>query len=120
MRVFNGPFLCQAILNTTYLFAILLEEPGRVHAVGDGAADKGEEVEDHGRLILVLEQQLLGDVEADRQGNEAANEEDDLAHDALGAKLLDERVARRNLEDTHVDCGAMGETGFVRFQSCVG
>jgi hypothetical protein len=96
-------FLCKRLLQSpnVYLFAVLLKELGRIHAVRHGAADEGEPVEDHGRLILVLKQQLLGDIESNRQDQEATNKHDNLAHDALGAKLLDERMARRNLEDAH-------------------
>lgn len=78
-----------------------MEKGGRVHAVGDGAADKGEPVKDHGGLVLVLEEDLGGDVEDDRENDEAKEENGRLGDGALGAELLDERVARRDLKDTH-------------------
>lgn len=84
-----------------YLLAIEVEKGGRVHAVGDGAADKGEPVEDHGGLILVLEEDLAGDIEDDGQADEAKEENGGLGDDALGLELVDERVVRRDLKDTH-------------------
>lgn len=84
-----------------YLLAIEVEKSRRVHAIGDGAADKGEPVEDDGGLILVLEEDLAGDIEDDGQTDEAKEENGRLYDDALGLELVDERVVRRDLKDTH-------------------
>jgi hypothetical protein len=48
-----------------HLLSVLLEEAGRVHAVGDGAAHEGEPVEDERGLIGVLEERLVQNVEED-------------------------------------------------------
>lgn len=46
-----------------YLLAAFVEEAGRVHAIGDGAADNREPVEDDRGLVGVLEEDLLQDIE---------------------------------------------------------
>lgn len=56
------------------LFAVLDEESRRVHAIGYGAANDGEPVEDDGRLIGVLEEKLLGDIDGDGQRNEGGED----------------------------------------------
>lgn len=61
-------------MEKTDLVAIFNEESGRVHAIGDGAANDGEQVEDDGRLIGVLEEQLLGDIDDDGQEKEAGEQ----------------------------------------------
>jgi hypothetical protein len=93
----------------TYLLAVLLEELGRVHAVGDGASNEGEPVEDHGRLVGVLEEDLVGDIENDGQENEAGEGDGDLNTDALGQELLDKGIAPQILNETHGgdDVGAL-------------
>lgn len=62
--------------------AVLLlvgEEEGiRIHSIGDGAADDGQPVEDDRWLIGVLEQQLLEDIEDNREedkGGEAGGDD---------------------------------------------
>jgi hypothetical protein len=57
------PTLC--IVSPTHLLLVPEEERIRVHAICDGAADYRQPVEDHGRLIGLLEQQLLQDIEDD-------------------------------------------------------
>lgn len=54
----------------TDLFAVFDEESGRVHAIGYGASDDGKQVEDDRGLIRILEEQLLGDIDDDRQEKE--------------------------------------------------
>lgn len=58
----------------TDFVAVFNKESGRVHAIGDGAANDGKQVEDDGRLIGVLEEQLLGDIDDDGQGNEGGEQ----------------------------------------------
>lgn len=78
-----------------------MEEGRGVHAVGDGAANEGEPVEDHRRLIGLLKEDLVGDVEHNRQRDEGEEANRHLKAGALAAELLDERVARRILENAH-------------------
>ena len=85
------------------LCPVLLEELWRIHAVRDGASDKRKPMEHDGRLIGVLEKQLVCDVENHRQGNEAADQNGDLRTESQRLKLLRERVARRLLKDAHAD-----------------
>lgn len=56
----------------THLLLVGEEELVRVDAVGDGAADDGDPVEHERRLVGVLEQQLLEDVEDDSEQEEGA------------------------------------------------
>ena len=58
----------------TDLCAVLFEERGRVHAVGNSAADEGEPMEHHRRFIGVLGDQLVQDVDEDGEGNDASEE----------------------------------------------
>lgn len=47
------------VVSGTDLVAVFLEETRGVHAIGNSATDDREPVEDHGRLIGVLEEQLV-------------------------------------------------------------
>lgn len=85
----------------TDLCAVLPEERGGVHAVGNSAADEGEEVEDHRRLIRVLEEQLAQDIEDNRQNNKAHEKNGALRRPAQRLELSSERVARHFLKNTH-------------------
>lgn len=58
-------------------------------------------MEDHGGLILVPEEDLAGDVEEDRETDEAKEENGRLDDDALGLELVHQRVVRGDLKDTH-------------------
>jgi hypothetical protein len=83
------------------LFAVLLEELGRVHAVGDGASNNGEPVEDHGRLVGVPGQELVRNVEDDGQEDQTAHSDGNLGRHALLQVLLDDGIAPQILKDTH-------------------
>jgi hypothetical protein len=61
-----------ATVKATHLLLAGKEELVGVDAVGDGAADDGDPVEDERRLIGVLEQQLVEDVEDDGEQEEGA------------------------------------------------
>jgi len=68
-----------AIASPTHLLLVGEEERIRVHAICDGTANHRQPVEHEGRLIGVLEQQLLQDIENDGQqdkGGEAGGDED--------------------------------------------
>ena len=77
-----------------------MEEPGGVDAVGDGAPDDGEPVEDNRRLVGVLEQQLLGDVDKDGHRERDGEHDNDLQEDAQLRKVLGQRPGQF-LEDAH-------------------
>lgn len=62
-------------MEKTDLVAIFNEESGWVHAIGNSAANDGEQVEDDGRLVGVLEEQLLGDIHDDGQEKEAGEQD---------------------------------------------
>lgn len=62
----------------TYLFTVLAEESGRVHAIRDGAADKGNPVENQRGLVGILDQDLLGDIEGHRHCDESEEGNDNL------------------------------------------
>lgn len=101
----------------TDLCAILLEEAGRIHAIGDGAADKGEPMEDDGRLIGVLVQDLIGRIEEDRESDEAGEGNGNLRGQAETLELLRERMARDGVDEAHsLDCrgGGIGAGEAVR------
>lgn len=51
-------------------------------------------MEDHRRLVGIPEQDLVGDIEDDRQGNDASQDNGNLGADAEQLELLRERVAR--------------------------
>lgn len=53
----------------------MIEEVVGVDAVGDGAANEGDPVEDKRRLVLVHEQHLRQDVEEDRGSGQNPNTE---------------------------------------------
>lgn len=76
---------------STDLLAVLLEEPWGVHAVGDGASDQGQPVEDDRRLIGVLEHQLVQDIENNREHNNGGRNDADLGRRAQLAELLGQR-----------------------------
>lgn len=52
-----------AIASPTHLLVVGEEEGIRVHAICDGTANHRQPVKDHRRLIGILEQQLLQDIE---------------------------------------------------------
>lgn len=91
----------EQIVGIAYLLAVLLEERGRIHAVGNGAAKEGNPVEDHGRLVGLLEENLVGDIEDNREDDEDSKANHDLETSALAAELLDKRMACGVLEKTH-------------------
>jgi hypothetical protein len=84
-----------------YLGTILTEELGGIHAVDHGAANKGEPVENHRRVGGVREEQLLGDIEEDGDGEKASNGNGDLRANALLKVELRSRMAEGILEDAH-------------------
>jgi hypothetical protein len=53
-----------------HLVSAALKEGIWVHAIGNGVSDDWEPVEDHRRLIWVLEEELVHEVEEDGEGNE--------------------------------------------------
>ena len=57
--------------SATYLGAIFLEKARRIHAVGDGTPYQGKPMEDNGRLIGLLEEDLVQDIEDDGEDDEA-------------------------------------------------
>lgn len=59
---FDGP---TSHLRSTYLCATLVEEGVWVHAIADGASNKGEPVEDHGGLMGFLEEELAQHIDHD-------------------------------------------------------
>jgi hypothetical protein len=68
-----------AIVSPTHLLLVGEEERIRVHAICDGTTNHGQPVEDHGRLVGLLEQQLLQDIEDDGEqdkGGEAGGDDD--------------------------------------------
>ena len=77
----------------TNLRAVLLKELGRVHAVSDGIPNEGKPVEDHGRLIGVLEQELVGDVQGDSKADNACQDNGNLRSQPKLLKLLSNGVA---------------------------
>lgn len=85
---------------TADLRAVLHEESRRVHAVSDGAANDGEQVEDNGRLIWVLEEKLLGDIDDDRERDEDSEENPNLGSRGHLVEVMG-HWARHLLEDTH-------------------
>lgn len=91
---------------STYLSAVRLEECGRVHAVGDGAPDEGEPGEDHGRLIGIPEEDLVGDMEEDGENNDPSKHHGDLGGHGECLEVLGERVHRHVLEEAHCDCAS--------------
>lgn len=91
-------------MSFAHLCTIVAEELGGIHAVDHGAANKGEPVENHGRVGGVLEEQLLDDIEEDDDGEEASNANGDLRANALLKVELRRRMAEGILEDAH-RCG---------------
>lgn len=83
-----------------YLLLVGEEEPIRVHAICDGIANHRDPVEDHRRLIGVLEQQLLQDIEDDGEqdkGGETGSDKD-------GKRRVRRKIgqwASESGEDTH-------------------
>lgn len=76
---FQSAVFNSAIARPTHLLLVGEEERIRVHAICDGVADDGQPVEDERRLIGVLEQQLLQDIEDDGdqdKGGEAGGDDD--------------------------------------------
>jgi hypothetical protein len=91
-----------------YLLAVFLEEIDWVDSVRDGAADPREPVKYHGRLVQVLEQQLLRDVDRHRQKDESHDRDSDLGADSQPRKLLGQR-SRYIVKETHgIDSGGCG------------
>lgn len=85
----------------THLVAVLLEEPGGVHAISDGAADEGEPVEDHWGLIGVLEEDLAEHVEDHGQEDHPSEHDGHLHTEAESQEVLGQRMGRHLLEKTH-------------------
>lgn len=73
------------------LLAVLLEEAWGVHAIGDSAADHGQPMEDEGRLIGVLEHQLIQDIENNRENDDGGGDDADLRCRAQLAEPLGQR-----------------------------
>lgn len=84
----------------TDLCSVLFEEARGIHAVCDGAADDWEPGEDDRRLVGVLEEDLLRDVDDDRQGDKGRHHNANLRSSAHVGEALGHR-ARYVLEDTH-------------------
>lgn len=78
-----------------------MKESRRVHSVRDGATNEGQPVKDHGGLVGVLEQDLVGDIEDNGQEDQAAESNSNLRRQPKGLELMGERVARHLLEDAH-------------------
>lgn len=68
----------------THLCAAAEEELVRVDAIADGAANKGEPVKDHRRLMGVLEQQLAQDIDHNGEGDEGQRADQGESPDGLG------------------------------------
>lgn len=85
-----------------HLCAAAEEEFVRVDAIADSAANEGEPVKDHWRLMGVLEQQLSQDIDHHGEGDEGQRADHGEGPDGLGrtmfAKLVDETG-----EETHGD-----------------
>lgn len=92
----------------TNLGAVVLEELGRIHAIDDGAADEGEPVEDHGGFVGVREEELVRDIEEDREEDKGTEANGDLGAESQSLELLGERVARELLEEAHREKAAGG------------
>ena len=76
---FQSVMSSSAIVSPTHLLLVGEEERIRVHAIRDGATDHRQPVEHERRLIGVLEQQLLQDIENDSEqdkGGEAGGDKD--------------------------------------------
>lgn len=97
------------------LFAVLLEEARRIHAIGDGTANDGEPVEDDRRLVGIFEEDLLGNIDDDGQNQEGEHRDTDLR---ASAELLEvvNGLGRHLVDKTH---GNVGEVQ-CRGQSCRG
>lgn len=87
----------------TNLFTVLLEEAGRIHAICNSASNEGDVVKDHGRLIGVREEKLVGNVEDDGQGDEGTQQNRDLRPQSQSLELESERVAREFLKNAHIE-----------------
>jgi hypothetical protein len=104
-------FILLAMRHVAYLLLLGEEELVRVHAIGDCATNHREQVEDDRRLIGVLEQQLLQNVEDNREDEEGRETGGD--HDRRGR--IGGKVANRPRhigEDTHTarqDCESVRE-----------
>jgi hypothetical protein len=88
-----------------YLFAVLLEESRGVHSVCNRATDDGEPVEDHGRLVGVLEENLLQDVEDDGNREERRDRDADLRRSSQLRELLGQR-SRDVVKEAHAGSDA--------------
>lgn len=82
------------------LFAVLLEEARRIHAVGDGAADEGEVVEDDGGFVGALEEELLSDVDDDGDSEEGEHGDTNLRAGAHLGQVLG-GLAHHFVDETH-------------------
>ena len=58
-----------------------VEERRRIHAICNGTPDNGEPVKDEGRLIWILEQDLVQDIENDAESNKAEDSNSHLRQD---------------------------------------
>lgn len=83
-----------------HLCPVRPEKGWRVHAVGNGTPDEREPVEHHRRLIGVLEEDLLEDVDEDRDGDEANHCDTNLRRGSELEELLGQRP-QELLSDTH-------------------
>ena len=94
-----------------------MEETGRVHAIGDGAADEREPVEDHGGLVGVLEEDLLEDIERDDEDQKGGDRHANLRPEAELREALGQR-SRDLLEDTHRCRGSVKRSCECREETC--
>jgi hypothetical protein len=85
-----------------HLCTVVAKELGGIHAVNHRAADKGKPVKDHRRLVGVLEEQLLQDIDEDGEGNEAGSANGDLRANALLEVELGHPMVGGILEDAHL------------------
>lgn len=92
---------------STNLRSHLLEEPGRINSVFDGASEEREQMEDYWRFIGIFEEHLLHDVEDNGDNDDASKHHSDLG---VGSQLLEGLVERLHslLENTHGDKGKIG------------
>lgn len=96
-----------------HLLTVLLEEARRVHAVGDGAPDHGEPVEDKGGLIGVLEERLAEHVQEDAEEQETGDGDTDLRGQSEAREPLGQGTSKV-LYETHGDDGDEGWKGRKR------
>ena len=83
------------------LFAVHLKEGRGIHAISNGAANQREPGEDHGRLIGILEEKLIGDMDKDGQTDKASQHNGNLRGQTKSCKLLGDGMRRQLLEETH-------------------